>query len=124
MPYAIYYIQTFLTANQHIYIYIYIYDSVISLSVDVYHVLLPHTSSWILILGTDGLWDFVTDQKLLDTCISPFWSNPNLAQIIVNHALKMSQDNITVICAHATTCPSASNDLGLTQSYESSDSTE
>jgi serine/threonine protein phosphatase PrpC len=78
----------------------------------------------LLVMGCDGLWDFVTDQKLIDTCISPFWNNPNLAQIILNHALKTSHDNVTVICAHAKTYLSDSINLDSTQSYEDSDSAE
>lgn len=75
----------------------------------------------LLIMGCDGLWDFVTDQELINNLLTPSWESPDLARLIVNYALKTSKDNVSVICAHAKTEIDDANDLDSTQPDEDSE---
>jgi serine/threonine protein phosphatase PrpC len=55
----------------------------------------------LILLGCDGLFDFVEINNLIRDVIKPNWNNPNvnLAQLIADYALKIgkSTDNVTVI---------------------------
>ncbi len=52
-----------------------------------------------LIFACDGLWDFSNEEQLIETVIRPHWDNPNLADHIVEYAIRTvkSQDNVTVM---------------------------
>ena len=76
----------------------------------------------LLVMGCDGVWDFVTPEGLIDNVLTANWDHPFLAQRIVNYALKTSSDNITVICARTKATLSASSSLESTQSFEDSES--
>lgn len=53
----------------------------------------------LIVLGCDGLFDFVTLDELIDQILKHHWQDANLAQIIANYALKnkKSTDNVKVI---------------------------
>lgn len=55
----------------------------------------------LIVLGCDGLFDFVTLDELIEQILKKTWHNPhaNLAQLMANFALKSknSTDNVTVI---------------------------
>jgi serine/threonine protein phosphatase PrpC len=55
----------------------------------------------LIVLGCDGLFDFVELDDLIQNILKKYWNNQNvnLAQLIANHALqnKNSTDNVTVI---------------------------
>lgn len=55
----------------------------------------------LIVLGCDGLFDFVTLDELIEQILTKAWNDPlvNLAQLMTNYALKSknSTDNVTVI---------------------------
>lgn len=75
----------------------------------------------LLVLGCDGLWDVTTPQELIDKVLTHSWDTPQLAQALVDYALKTSTDNVTVICAWAKTSLPELGSLNSTQSFEDSE---
>lgn len=70
----------------------------------------------LIVLGCDGLFDFVTLDELIEQILQKTWNNPtiNLAQLMTDYALKSkkSSDNVTVITVRV----SANNNLQIQSS--------
>jgi serine/threonine protein phosphatase PrpC len=60
-----------------------------------------------VVIGSDGIWDFVEIQQLINDVLLPHWGAENMAQLIVDYVLKTPQppkrlrDNVTAVCIYA-----------------------
>ena len=62
----------------------------------------------LLVIGTDGIWDYVKIKRLIKHVLMPNWGSENMAQLIVDHAIgqpvkgkKYTRDNATAICIYS-----------------------
>lgn len=55
-----------------------------------------------IVIGSDGIWDYIKMEELIENILKPHWGSEDMSQLIVDYALKTcnGRDNATAICLH------------------------